>query len=281
MGEYLWDKTGRDEEVERLEKLLEPFALKARSAPIGRRRRVLIPLFVGTMAAAVLVTVLWLAAPQEAPSGEPRTIDFGAVGRVTLEPYARVRIVKRSDELIKLRLELGTLHASIAADVRPRLFQVETPAATCVDLGCRYMLTVDEGGRSVVRVQTGRVAFVDEAREVYIPAGASCRATRERGSGTPVWDDASAELVESVRRFEDAGGAGRVAAARQVAARAERAKDALTLWHFLQDSNDEVVAIGVDALVKLVGLPEGATREASLRRDPQTLQAWKDHLAWW
>lgn len=261
--DYLWDRTGRDEEVERLEELMRPLALQA---PAVRRPRRFA--FMG-VAAALLVAVLVFALQPPL-----RTIEFPDVGRVDVEPNSRVRVLRKSADRILLRLDEGTIHASIGGHVKPRLFQVETPVTTCIDLGCHYTLTVDERGASFVRVLTGRVAFVDGDREVYVPAGASCRATRE-AMGTPVFDDAAPEFHRAVAEFDRA----RSAKAAAEVARLARREDALSLWHVAVEPAAAEVA--VDALIRLVGLPEGATREATLRREAEAVEAWRSHLGWW
>lgn len=278
--DYLWDKTGRDDEVERLEKLLRPLAHKPRALPRrGVRARPLAAVLLSA-AAALLVAALWFL-PRETPA-PPRaaahTIDLGRYGRVDVEPNSRVKVVKKDEELIKLRLDLGTIHAQITLDARPRLFQVETPATTCVDLGCHYTLTVDEAGRSMVRVSSGRVAFLDAGREVYVPRGAACRAAPSRGSGTPVYENAPAALVEAVRAFDDAAPSGRPAAARLVIERAVGPKDTLPLWHLLWDADPAVAGPAFDALAKLEPPPEDVTREAVLGRNKDALEAWKERL---
>jgi len=269
--DYLWNRSGRDEDVERLEQLLEPLALQSdvprpRAGNPGR-------LAIVAAAAALLVAILASVLRPVEPSALPERIDFPDVGHVRTEPGARGRVIRQSPEQVRLRLDRGTIHASIGAHVKPRLFQVETPVTTCVDLGCIYTLTVDAEGRSVVSVTLGRVAFVDGAREVYIPTGASCRASR-RGSGTPAYDGAAPEFIAAVHAFDDAPSVER---ARRVASLA-RKEDRLTLWHFLQDA--AVVEVGCDALVRLWELPPDVTREATLRRDPDALAAWKRHLGY-
>ena len=208
-----------------------------------------------------------------------RSVNVG-VGVVEFEVNARWRMLARSADLVKLRLEEGTMHASIGAFVKPGLFQVETPATTCVDLGCRYTLTVDVQGRSRVSVQTGRVAFSDRGREVYVPRGASCRATRERGAGTPVYDDAGAALKSAVVVFDAATGS-RVEPARAVLAACERSDDALTAWHVAMDGEGAVAEEGYGAMVRLVGEPEGVTKEATMRREAGAIEGWKRKMGWW
>jgi hypothetical protein len=279
--DYLWDRSGRDADVERLEHLLRPLALQAdapRRATVSFRR-----ILIAGIAASLLVAVVSVAVrPGRAAVRPTETLDFGPIGTVRIEPGTRVRVLTRTEELIKLRLDRGTIHAKISVDARPRLFQVETPATTCIDLGCKYILSVDESGRSVVRVQTGRVAFTDDGHEMYIPAGASCRATRARGAGTPVYEAAAADLIDAVRAFDESSVAARVAAARGVAALArDRNLDWLPLWHLLQDADAAVAEVGADALITLVGLPDGVSREATLRRESSALEGWRAHLGMW
>jgi hypothetical protein len=275
--DYLWDRSGSDAEVESLETLLRPMALKAQEPP--RAKALSVPrLAWAAVAAAILVALVNGVVRPDPPPPAPAMLDFGDVGQVTVEPNTRVRVLRRTEELIKLRLERGTIHASISADARPRLFQVETPSTTCVDLGCHYTLSVDEAGRAIVRVTTGRVAFVDGDREVYVPRDASCRAAPRRGSGTPVFDDAAPEFVESVLAFDAAPDAGRPTAARAVIASA-RPRDSLTLWHFLQDPDPAIARLALEAIEKIS--PEsGIARDATLRRDGEALAAWKEHLEW-
>ena len=123
-----------------------------------------------------------------------------------------------------------------------------------------------------MHVTTGRVAFVDGAREVYVPSGANCRAGR-RGAGTPVWDDAPPPLVEAGRRFDD-----RVGTARELIEQCMQPRDSLMLWHLLADHDSAVVALALDELLKRGPAPDGVTREAVLKREAAALEAWKDRL---
>lgn len=285
--EYLWDKSGSDEEVERLERALAPLALRSDSAPaLPKPRRMRLVLSFAAAAAAVAAIALTVLLPRGPEIlKEDRTFDFGRLGKLTAEAKSRVRVVRQSDELIKLRLEEGTVHAQITLAARPRLFQVETPATTCVDLGCQYTLTVDKEGFSRVKVTSGKVAFVEGPREVYIPAGAGCTALPGRGSATPLFDDSKEPFVQAVRAFDAAPTPMRVSAAKVVADRATRLRDTLPLWHFLQDADPEIVAIGFDALDRVAQKPKYISRDACIRRDHSTVEAWKEYLellgAWW
>lgn len=302
MSDYLWDRTGKDAEVEALENLLRPLALAPRRAPRGSRAGVS-GVVLALLAAAALVAISALVAVKPGVSTVPApnvlvktfegtvpcnqgswvsvprggVVDLGALGNVTAEPDAKLQVVSLSPDLKKLRLERGTIHATISGEARPRLFQVETPVTTCVDLGCEYDLTVDDLGHALVTVKKGKVAFTDGRREVFVPRDAVCRATA-RGAGTPVWADSKAPLVEALEAYDAAPPRERVAAARVVAARCVKQEDSLMLWHLLQDEQRDVASVALAQLLALKVAPEGISCEATLRRDPATLEAWRDFL---
>jgi hypothetical protein len=295
--QYLWDRSGGDEEVERLEKTLGRFALRADGAPAlrrPRRLRLLLSMAAVAASAAAIAVIVFLPRGAEVLT-EERTFDLGRFGSVRAEAKSRVAVVRKDDQLIKLRLEEGTVHASITLAARPRLFQVETPATTCVDLGCKYTLTVDAEGRSQVQVTSGRVAFVDGAREVYVPSGAGCEALKGRGSSTPAFLDIPERAKAALRAFDLSAAAMRGAAARAFSERAERLRETLPLFHLIQDPDPAVSEAGLDGLARLAGFPEGVTRGMCLLRDlkgmctvrdPKMIEAWREYLedqlgAWW
>jgi len=212
----------------------------------------------------------------------PLVIELAGIGTLTAEANARLTVLAIRDDLHKLRLERGTVHAAIRADARPRLFQVETPASLCVDLGCLYTLSVDEAGRAHVRVTAGKVSFEDAGREVYVPAGAGCRATPGRGAGPPVWEDAPETLDHAARAFEEAPAQGRAAAALALAQAAERAQDSLTLFHLLDDPDVWVRRAGIRGIARVDSLPDGVTEAALLAGDRAARAALRSHLErWW
>jgi hypothetical protein len=269
--EYLWDRNGRDPLVERLERLLAPLA--HRPAP----RRIL-PRLCSSIAALLLIGIsAWLVVP--AGAQQQRTISIGSVGEVLVEPGARVTVIDPDAAVPRLRLELGTIHATISSTAPVRSFQVETPASTCIDLGCAYTLTVGPDGNTDVEVRTGAVAFADGEREVWVPAGARCRAVPGRGAGLPVWQDADSGLVEAVRRIEDAVGTTRVANATALTYRCHRRRDALTLWHLLVDHDAAVVGVGLEHVPTLCAPPSDVSPEAIRSRDPQAIRRWRASLA--
>ncbi len=300
MNDYLWDRSGSDPEVEKLEELLSPLAHRGRPPELRRRgpNRVLVQL-AGLAAALVLgigvISTLRAAEPAYSVSGPgvaarsrvgawipasdvERVIQIGDFGTVTAEAGAELRVLAIRGDLHKLRLERGTLHATISADAKPRLFQVETPATTCVDLGCKYTLTVDAEGRTHVAVSTGKVAFEDRRREVFVPRGAICSAERGRPASTPRHPDAPADLVEALARYDAKPPGFRAAEGRAVAAAVKRLKDTLALWHLLQDPEDAVLEAGLSRLLELAHHPDDADAARTRTRDPASREAWKEYL---
>ena len=280
MNDYLWDRTGSDPEVERLERLLAPAALAARQP---RKARTL-AWFAG-LAAAALFAVGALQILQRPVIDDPwvaqtdglRRLDLGRYGSVLAEPGAKVQVVRMDDELHKLKLESGTIHASITVEARPRLFQVETPAATCIDLGCHYSLTVDAAGVSHVKVETGRVLFNDGEREIFIPQGASGRAARGRAPYTPIHDNASEPLRRAVQAFDDMTPGTRAGQAKIACNLISRREDGLVAWHWLQDAEAGVVSAARETLVRLTRIAECGMREPESDRSDER-KAWRNSL---
>ena len=280
MNDYLWDRSGKDPEVEALERLLAPAGLNAaRPRPWGRSLA-----WIAGIAAAALFAVGALQALRRPPVEESpwvaqedgrRLLDLGRYGEVVAERDAQVRVLRRDEELQSLRLDRGTIHASITRAARPRLFQVETPSTTCIDLGCHYTLTVDSQGLTHVKVETGRVLFDFDTRDVFIPQGASCKAARGRAPFTPIYDNASPELKRTVEAFDLAPEGRRADQAKAACAFITKREDGLVAWHFLQDPEKAVVAAAREALVKLTHLGECGVPAAGAKDD---LRAWRNSL---
>ena len=308
--DHLFDPTAsHDPEVERLERLLRPLGRRD-DAPIAAPRRTRNRwIVVGLAAAAALVAAVTV--PRDAPVPSPaagrgaevrdertdatvavgawidageadREILVGDVGRVTLAARSRLQVRYVSAETTRLYLERGRLEARVAADARPRFFQVDTDAARCVDLGCRYTLEADGEGVATVRVVTGQVAFEAGPREVFVPAGASCVARTGSGPGTPRFDDARDGLCAALDAFDAAIGAS--AESRRSLARAaldavDDGRDTLAAWHLLQDPDAEIAAAAASRLVAVAGavvtVPGAAAQEVRA--------AWKERLEplWW
>jgi ferric-dicitrate binding protein FerR (iron transport regulator) len=311
--DYLWDRTGEpDPEVERLERLLGRFgheeasprgvSLKPRW---GRFRRL-------SMAAALLLGVaalaLWLGRPTRVPggpgwdvarlagapevgsapiadsgrlgvgewletdAGSRARIDVPGIGFVEVEPRTRIGLKDTGPAGHRLALERGGMHATVSAP--PRLFLVDTPAATAVDLGCSYRLQVDPDGRGLLQVQSGFVALEGQGRETVVPAGASCEMRPGLGPGTPFSDRASGALRSALEALDFEGAAGKLA----VVLAEARLPDTLTLWHLLGRVPSEQRGEVYDRLAQLAPPPPAVTRDGVLALDKQMLGLWKEDL---
>lgn len=198
-------------------------------------------------------------------------IHVGQIGQVEVDPNSRVRLVKTGESDYRMTLERGRLYASIVAP--PRQFQVETPSAVAIDLGCAYTLEVDEAGNSLLRVTSGWVALAHNGREAFVPAGAVARAESDGRLGTPYFEDASKEFQRALARFDFA--ADKTNALAAVLAEA-RVRDALTLWHLLPRVEGTERGQVYDRMVALVPAARDLSKADTLRLQPAVMAQWKE-----
>ena len=325
--DYLWDGTGvPDEEVVRLEALHGRYRHTAALPPLPARavppRRIAVhaamQLLVAAASLLLVAGAAWFAfamrqagwtvqslagsptvagtridQPSRLPIGELITtdgvsrarIDVGTIGIVDMEPNSRVRLIASRAGEHRLALDHGQIRALIWAP--PRLFFVNTPSSTAIDLGCAYTLRVDERGWGKVHVESGWVAFEHEGRESFIPQNAMCTTRPGVGPGTPCYQDVPAGFEDAlaILDFSPAQDVRRGAALDTILAGA-RPKDGLTLWHLLKRGSAEEKGRVYDRLAELVPAPPGATRDAVLRGDRRALEAWwnklgLDSMSWW
>jgi hypothetical protein len=325
--DYLWDGTGvPDEEVVRLEALLGRYRHTAALPPLPAReiapRRIAVQaamqLLVAAASLLLVASAAWFAfalrqagwtvqslagaptvagtridRPSRLPIGESITtdgvsrarIDVGTIGIVDMEPNSRVRLIASRAGEHRMALDHGQIRALIWAP--PRLFFVNTPSSTAIDLGCAYTLRVDERGWGKVHVESGWVAFEHGGRESFIPQNAMCTTRPGVGPGTPCYQDVPAGFEDAltILDFAPTQDARRRDALDTVLANA-RVKDALTLWHLLSRGSSEERGRVYDRLTVLVPAPAGATREAVLRGDRRALDEWwnklgLDSMSWW
>lgn len=197
-------------------------------------------------------------------------ITVGKIGHVEVAPNTRIRLLEAKENEHRLALAVGEMHAKIYAP--PRIFFVNTPTAQAIDLGCEYTLEVDESGASVLRVQSGWVAFVSHGRESLVPEGALAITRKGFAPGTPYFADAPNRFKEALTKFDFArGGKPEL----DVMLREARARDTLTLWHLLSRVNKADRARLFERMVGYVPLPEDVTREGILRLDKEMLRLWK------
>lgn len=202
-------------------------------------------------------------------------IRIGEIGTVDVAPNTRVQLVAAQPTEHRLNLVSGFISAQILAP--PRLFFVETPASTVVDLGCAYTMQVDDAGVGQLRVTAGWASLEWDKLESLVPAGASCPTRPKIGPGTPAFDDASDRLRDALLEFDYADGGSRSV---DVILSESRQRDTLTLWHLLSRVEPDERARIFDRIVALTPLPAGVTREKALALDAATLKLWREELAW-
>jgi hypothetical protein len=202
-------------------------------------------------------------------------IGIGAIGSVEVEPNSRVRLLVAKSNEHRLALARGEISATVSAP--PRLFFVDTPASTAVDLGCAYTMRTDEAGSGTLFVSAGWVALEWKGRESLVPAGAMCRTKASAGPGTPYFGDSSEAFRQALLSFDFAnGGAG----ALQEVLSQSRLRDTLTLWHLLSRVDMDQRLRVFDRMVELTPLPQGLAREKLLDLDKDSLTRWREELAW-
>jgi hypothetical protein len=203
------------------------------------------------------------------------SVKVGEIGSVEIAPGTRLRVVTARRSEHRLALARGEIRAKISAP--PKLFFVDTAAGTAVDLGCEYSLSTDERGSGLLNVTKGWVSFQWEGIESLVPAGASCRTRPEGGPSLPYFDDATESFKRALENFgfEKAGGD-----ALGVILSESRVRDTLTLWHLLSRVDADDRGRVFDRMAALTPVPAGVSREQALKLDPQTLERWREELAW-
>ena len=198
-------------------------------------------------------------------------------GEIEVEPGTRLRVFAGNSGSKRVRLERGTIHATIWAP--PGEFVVDTPSAVAVDLGCVYTLHVDDNGDGLLRTTMGWVGFKRAGHESFIPAGAACHTRKKTGPGTPYFEDASDTFRRALSTLDREGAMQdeRTAALAVVLTQA-RKRDALTLWHLLARVAEADRGRVYDRLFQRVPAPAGVTRAGILHLDPQMLDLWWNEL---
>jgi hypothetical protein len=211
-------------------------------------------------------------------------IEAGPVGRVEVDPNTRLQLVEARGGEHRMSLSQGTIHARIWAP--PKIFFVNTPSATAIDLGCEYTLNVDLSGGGLIRVTLGWVSFEGYGRESFIPDGAVGTTRPGAGPGTPYYEDAPSGYGQalSILDYSPADDARRAGALDLILTSARR-RDALTLWHLLSRGTPAERERVYDRLAVLAPPPEGVTRSAVLGGDKRAIDQWWDSLGlddgWW
>ena len=234
------------------------------------------PSWSGAGAGGARLERLAVGAWLETDSATRANIEVADIGHVELEPNTRVRLVETRPDEHRLALARGTIHAAVSAP--PRLFLVDTPSATAVDLGCEYSLAVDPvSGIGRLEVTRGQVELdAGPGRPpAFVPAGMACETRPGRGPGTPARPGASAAFRTALAALDFEGGGD----AELVVALAEaNSADALSVWHLLAHVAPATRAHVYDRLADFYAPPAGVTREATLALEPAALARWRDKL---
>lgn len=203
----------------------------------------------------------------------------GDIGTVEIGPGSRMRLLAATDSAQRMALERGTISAAIAAP--PRIFLVDTPSGTAVDLGCAYTLAVDSAGNATLHVTKGWVELDAGGARSVVPLGASAAMRKGFAPGIPYVADAAPALVRALDDF-DFGGGGEPAARRVL--RLARAADALSVFHLMLRVSGALRAEAYDRVAAAVPPPAGVTRAAVLAGEPRAVEAYWSlvrRTAWW
>ena len=200
-------------------------------------------------------------------------VKIADIGQLTIAPNTRIRLLVTRPDEHRIALDRGKVEALTIAP--PRVFIVDTPAATAIDLGCKYTLEVGRDGGGLLHVMFGLVALEFNGRETIVPAGAFCRTRSGAGPGTPFFEDSSTRLQSSLE-YLDSGKEG-VERSRQleIVLSESRVRDALTLWHLLPRVDAQSRGQIYDRLAQLIPPPPEVTRDGIKALDPMMLDVWK------
>ncbi len=199
------------------------------------------------------------------------------LGQLEVEPNSRLTLLKASAEQQQIRLDRGTIRASIVAP--PYVFLVHTPTAYAMDMGCAYTLQVNDDGSSILRVTIGWVDLQRGWRQSLVPAGAAAESRRGIGPGAPYFEDASERFRQALEivNFDLSDAQARSSALTVVLGEA-RPRDAYTLLNLFRRVDSEDRGRLYDRLAALVSPPSGATRDAAVNGNWNALDPWWDAL---
>lgn len=211
----------------------------------------------------------------ETDSGSKARLHPGLIGEVDIEPDSKLQLLKSDINEYRLALQHGELKANISAP--PRLFFVNTPSGTAIDVGCAYVLHVDDSGGGEIEVTSGMVEFEAKGRKSTIPSGAACLTRPNFGPGTPFFLDAPSELKAALPQFDfsTVDSQARAAALNDVLSQARR-HDSLTLWHLISRVNLDDRKRLYTKLAQFVPPPPEVNFDGIMRLDPTMLELWLD-----
>ncbi len=203
--------------------------------------------------------------------GGTATLSVGSIGEVVVSPGSELAIVDTGSTSHRLALRRGSLRARIWAP--PRFFIVDTPGGSAVDLGCIYLLHVDDAGVGTLEVQHGGVELVSGGRRITVLAGMGATIGPD-GVGVP-WSLVS---PPEFRRAADhvAFGQGTAADIDMLVAAVD-SREAVTLYHLLPLVDDATRQRLIERTLDLTGTA-GFRRDAVMALDSLALANWHDAI---
>jgi len=213
-------------------------------------------------------------------------IRIGLVGRVTVLPNSRMRLVEMRQGRYRMALERGKISARTLAP--PFTFVVDTPGPTAYDVGCAFTLETDERGSGLLRVTSGWVQLELDDRQILIPAGAASLLRPGGNLGTPYFEDAPEAFRTALARLDfGPQDAAALSSALADLLAAARPRDVFTFVEMLRTASGEERHRLVDRGLVLLPPPPGVTRAGLLRGDDVMIHAWRQQLGlgepkrWW
>ena len=213
-------------------------------------------------------------------------IRIGMIGRITVDPDSRVRLVEVRRGRYRMALERGRISARTLAP--PFTFAVDTPGPTAYDVGCAFTLATDQHGFGLLQVTSGWVQLELDDREVLIPAGAASVLRPGGNLGTPYFEDAT-EAFRAALALLDFGpqdAAARMGALHEMLAVA-RPRDVFSFIELLRTARGEERRLLIDRGMELLPPPADVTRAGLLRGDESMMHDWRSQLGigeakrWW
>ena len=214
---------------------------------------------------AALLPGDWL----ETGLGSSAFVRIANIGTATVGPSSRLRILANRSAERRMELAVGSIKASVWSP--PRIFVVETPSGTAVDLGCAYELGVDSTGASHLLVTSGEVLIEYRDKVSFVPARFHCVTRPGEGPGVPWSELAHPDFVAALGRFDT--GTDRIAALETILDKATE-DDAVSLWHLLTRVADSSVGTVYATLASHYPPPEGVTLDGVRRHDRLMLERW-------
>jgi ferric-dicitrate binding protein FerR (iron transport regulator) len=198
------------------------------------------------------------------------------VGEIRVEPNSRMRILQSRPQEQRMELQRGTIKAQVWAP--PRLFFVETPSATAIDLGCAYTLNVDDAGNGLLRVTLGAVQLESAGRSSVVLLGWSAKTRRDAGPGTPFLVESSAEMQQALDVIDFGLDPAAKASAVDFIVKQAGDYDMVMLWHLLSRVDAGLRRKIYERMIDLDSGPDGVTVEGMINLDPDMMNRWKSRL---